>query len=341
MLNSQPRHYCHVDPTAKARLVVVIDTEEEFDWSSDFSRSNTSVKAMRWIHRVQDMFDAYNITPVYVIDYAVASQSEGYRPLQELQASGRALIGAHLHPWVNPPFTEPVNRRNSFPGNLPRALEAAKLQVLGDCIGEHFGSRPVIYKAGRYGVGPSTAAILEEQGYEVDVSLCPHMDYSAEGGPNFIQSTVRPYWFGERRSLLELPLTIGFTGILRHWGTALHGLASQAPLARLHAVGVLARLGLVNKAWLSPEGYHTSEHIQLVRALHRDGVRIFTFAFHSPSVEPGHTPYVQSQDDLEAFLARCRRFFDFFMGELGGRPTTPLELKEQLALSYGMSSREA
>jgi hypothetical protein len=341
MLNPQPQLYCRSDPADKARLVVVIDTEEEFDWSSPFSRSNTSVQAMRWIHRAQDIFDAYHITPVYVIDYAVASQAEGYRPLQEIQASGRALIGAHLHPWVNPPFTEPVNHRNSFPGNLPRAVESAKLQVLGDCIGEHFGSRPVIYKAGRYGVGPNTASILEEQGYEVDVSLCPHMDYSAEAGPNFTRSTVWPYWFGTQRALLELPLTIGFTGLLRHWGTALHGLASQTPLNRLHAVGVLARLGLLNKVWLSPEGYLTAEHITLVRTLHRAGVRIFSFAFHSPSVEPGHTPYVRSQHDLETFLACCRRFFEFFMGELGGQPSTPLELKEQLAMPCGMLQQEA
>jgi hypothetical protein len=341
MLNPQPQSYCHIDAAGPAQLVVVIDTEEEFDWASAFSRSNTAVGAMRWIHRVQDIFDAYHIIPVYVVDYPVASQPEGYRPLQELHASGRALIGAHLHPWVNPPYAEPVSRYNSFPGNLPPALEAAKLQALSDCIGEHFGSRPVIYKAGRYGVGPHTAAILEEQGYEVDVSLCPHMDYAAEGGPNFRYSTIWPSWFGRQRMLLELPLTIGFTGLLRAWGSTMYGLASQAPLARLHAVGVLSRLGLLNKVWLSPEGYLASEYITLVRTLYRDGVRIFSFAFHSPSVEPGHTPYVRSEHDLEVFLASCRQFFNFFMGDLGGHPTTPLALKEHLTMSCGMFPQEA
>ena len=90
MLNPQPQSYCHIDPAEPAQLVVVIDTEEEFDWVSDFSRNNTAVGAMRWIHRVQDIFDAYHIIPVYVVDYPVASQPEGYRPLQELHASGRA-----------------------------------------------------------------------------------------------------------------------------------------------------------------------------------------------------------------------------------------------------------
>jgi hypothetical protein len=109
----------------------------------------------------------------------------------------------------------------------------------------------------------------------------------------------------------------------------------------VHAIGALAQLGILNKVWLSPEGYLTAEHIQLVRTLHRDGVRIFAFAFHSPSVEPGHTPYVQSQHDLETFLECCRRFFDFFMGELGGQPTTPLELKEHLAMPSNMLQQES
>ena len=64
--------------------------------------------------------------------------------------------------------------------------------MLSDCIDEHFGSRPVIYKAGRYGVGPHTAAILEEQGYEVDMSLCPHMNYAAEEAPIFCTARSGP-----------------------------------------------------------------------------------------------------------------------------------------------------
>jgi hypothetical protein len=332
--------YCQTDPTERPSVVVVIDTEEEFDWSSNFSRNNTAVLSMRCIGRLQDIFDEYHITPVYVIDYPVAAQPEGYRLLQEIHASNRCLIGAHLHPWVNPPFEESVNHYNSFPGNLPRALEAAKLQVLSDRIGELFDRRPTIYKAGRYGIGLHTADILEEQGYEVDLSVCPCMDYSAEGGPDFTHRSAWPYWFGRRQRLLGLPLTVGFAGLWRRWGSIVHSLASRPALRRMHAVGALARLGLVDKIWLSPEGYSSIEHIKLVRALYRDGLRVFSFAFHSPSVEPGHTPYVRSQRELEVFLARCRDFFEFFMGELGGQPTTPLELKQRLTASGGTLHRE-
>jgi hypothetical protein len=326
MLNPNPADYCRVGLAEMPRLVVVVDTEEEFDWSAPFSRENKSVQAGRGVDRMQRIFDEYHIMPTYVMDYPIVSQPEGYRPLQGIHASGRCQIGAHLHPWVNPPFEEVVNQRNSFPGNLPLSLEAAKLKILSECIAEKFGVRPAVYKAGRYGVGPHTAEILEQEGYEVDMSVCPHMDYSYEGGPDFTMSSALPYWFGRRR-LLELPLTVGFAGILKDWGPALHRAATRPAMTALHAPGILARLGLVNKVWLSPEGYRSKELIALVRALLRDGLRTFSFAFHSPSLECGHTPYVRSELEREKFLSRCRKFFDFFMGDVGGICTTPLELK--------------
>lgn len=320
---------CDLPLSARPQLIVVIDTEEEFDWSKDFSRSNTSVKAMRHIERVQGLFDRFGITPVYVVDYPIVSETDGYALLQEIHSSGRCIIGAHLHPWVNPPYEEEVSRHNSFPGNLSPRLEAAKLARLRERIGERFGVAPVVYKAGRYGVGPCTAQILLDQGFEVDLSVCPFMDYSCEGGPDFSGYSYVPHWISRGR-LLEIPLTVGFSGVLRKWGPTIHHLASAKMLAPCRPIGILARLGLVNKVWLSPEGFLSDEHIRLTQDLFADGLRVFSFAFHSPSVAPGHTPYVSSQRDLDKFLARCEQYFEFFLGKLGGCPTTPLGLKQEL-----------
>src|SRR5262245_50286164 len=118
MLNVKSNYYCHIDPILTPRLVVAVDTEEEFDWSKGFSRDNIAVHSMRHIGVIQKIFDEYGITPVYLVDYPIVAQADGYQPLQEIHRAGRCLLGAHLHPWVNPPFAESVNGRNSFPGNL-------------------------------------------------------------------------------------------------------------------------------------------------------------------------------------------------------------------------------
>lgn len=334
MYYPQPREHCQLPPPIPPQLLVVIDTEEEFDWSTEFSRGNTSVRCIRSIRKIQDIFDEYGITPVYVIDYPVASQPDGYLPLREIFTDNRCVIGAHLHPWVNPPFEEEVSRHQSFPGNLSHELEYEKLRILGECIEDKFGHRPVIYKAGRYGTGPHTAQILEALGYEADVSVMPSMDWTEEGGPNFTDASSWPYWFGQDRNLLEIPVTAGYTGLLNTWGATLHRQANRPTLQSLHAVGILARLGLVDKIRLSPEGFTIHELKRLVSTLLKEeGLNIFSLAFHSPSVEPGKTPYVSSQRDLEIFLDCLRNFFDFFFSELGGRATTPLELKDRLCVS--------
>jgi hypothetical protein len=85
----------------------------------------------------------------------------------------------------------------------------------------------------------------------------------------------------------------------------------------------MSRLNVVNKIMLSPEGSTLAEMQTLTRTLLRDGMRTFSLTMHSPSVQPGCTPYVRTAADLDAFLNRVRDYCDFFTGELGGSADTP------------------
>src|SRR3546814_10915120 len=60
----------------------------------------------------------------------------------------------------------------------------------------------------------------------------------------------------------------------------------------------------------------------------RSGHRLFSFTYHSPSLQPGNLPYVQSDSDLRVFLDRFEAYFDFFFGEVGGRAITPLGFRD-------------
>ncbi|MGB0630946.1 MAG: polysaccharide deacetylase family protein [Alphaproteobacteria bacterium] len=306
-------------------LMVVVDTEEEFDWAKPFYRDQVSTSAIASQQRAHRIFDKYGIRPTYVIDFPVASQASGYGPLKELFDDGKCQIGAHLHPWVCPPHDETVNNRNSYPGNLPRDLEKQKLARLTDEIAERFGERPVVYKAGRYGVGPNTADILAELGYKIDASVVPWTDFRIDEGPDFRHCGAKPYWFGSA-GLLEIPLSAGFTGVLS--GTGWTGWNTvNTPLGRrLRLTGLCSRLRLLDRLILTPEGITHEEHKRLTRTLLRSNHRLFSFTYHSPSLEPGFTPYVRNDDDLAVFLDRFDRYFDFFVNEIGGRPTTPDEV---------------
>ena len=312
-------------PDLPPQLLVVIDTEEEFDWQAEPDSGADAVTAMDQIGRVQDIFNEYGITPCYVIDYPIASKPGGYQKLREYVQQGLCEIGAHLHPWVNPPVSENLTRVNTYPGNLPADLEREKLACLRDTIQKNLGVVPVAYKAGRYGFGPNTGRILEELGFRMDLSVCPPLDSRADGGPDYRRYDAWPFWFGSgSHALLEIPCTGGFTG----WaGTAALPLYKGAlALKKWRAPGILSRMGAVDRLMLSPEGFTSAEHIRLVKSLHGQGLRTFTWSFHSPSVVPGNTGYVQTEAQLAEFLDRFRRFFDFFLNDLGGQATTPTRL---------------
>lgn len=309
-------------PEGPPLLIVVVDTEEEFDWARPLARENrgvTNIKAQERAHRI---FERYGIVPTYVIDHPVATDPGGYRPLGELLADRRCEIGAHLHPWVNPPFEEEVSNRNSYPGNLPAALEREKLSRLTDAITERFGFRPIVYKAGRYGVGPATAATLDALGYEIDASVVPITDFSPQEGPNFNHCGAQPYWFGAGRRLLEVPLSVTCVGALERYAAAVYPLIARPSGQKLHIPGVFAKLGLLERLKLTPEGVDAAEHRALTDAMRARGQRVFSFTYHSPSLAPGNTPYVRDEAGLRRFLDTFERYFDHFFGTLGGRATT-------------------
>ncbi|MFQ5783238.1 MAG: polysaccharide deacetylase family protein [Alphaproteobacteria bacterium] len=333
MLNPDARSVVDIPASSAPRLVVVVDTEEEFDWSRPLSRANTAVGATRHQARAHRVYERYGVRPVYVVDYPIATQEAGYRPLREFCEDGLCEIGAHLHPWVNPPFDEEVSAHNSYPGNLPRGLEREKLRRLTAAIEENFGVRPVTYKAGRYGVGPATGDILAELGYEIDTSVVPAADMRRDFGPDFRRCGAKPYRFGPGGRLLEIPLSAGFFGCLSRAGPALYPALTGAPGARLRLPGVFARLALLEWSKLTPEGIDHAEHRRLTEALFATGHRVFCLAYHSPSLEPGNTPYVRSDDDLAVFLARIERYLDYFFNELGGRPATAREIRGMVGAS--------
>ncbi|HEX8482596.1 MAG TPA: polysaccharide deacetylase family protein [Allosphingosinicella sp.] len=304
------------------RFTVFCDTEEEFDWAKPRSRDNRSTTHMAAMPDLQERFRRRGVKCVHLVDHPIATDPRSIAMLREWLEREEISIGTQLHPWVNPPHDEEVNTFNSFVGNLPKKLERAKIENLTDTIDAAFGRRPTVYRAGRYGVGANTASLLRDAGYEADVSVRALHDYSDEGGPDFSRVRPLPFRVGEG-PLVELPLSAAYVGPLRAGGRRVYRAAGRLPRGR----GILYRTGLLNRAALTPEGVPLAEALAAVRALIRDGVRWFSLSFHSPSVEPGHTPFVRTPDDLRSFHAWWDEMFDLFESQ----GIAPASIEETIA----------
>ncbi len=301
-------------------LVVVVDTEEEFDWTAPFDPASTGVANIACQSLAQRILDAHGVVPTYVVDHPVAATPTAAAVLRTIAEAGRCEIGAHLHPWVTPPAEGPVDARHSYPGNLPPALKRRKLEALTQAIVAGFGIRPVVYKAGRYGVGPATAGILREAGYGIDVSVVPHTDFSADGGPDFTTLPDRPFVIAP--GLIELPLSVHFAGALGGIGRRLYPRLAGQRGARLRLPGIASRLGLLERLRLTPEGHRFRDMLRQTRVALAGGTRLFMLTYHSSTLLPGATGYVRDTAERDHFLARLDGYCDAFLGQLGGRSST-------------------
>jgi hypothetical protein len=283
------------------RFVVFGDLEEEFDWGAPFSRDSTGTTAVAALPAANRRFVERGVIPTYVTDFPVAAQPASAAAVAAMVAADECDIGAHLHPWVNPPHEEDLSVANSFAGNLPEALERDKLAILTETLADAFGRRPIVYRAGRYGAGPNTHRILADLGYRIDSSVRACFDYRGEAGPDFTDHPIAPYWLDN--GLLEVPLTTCLAGPLGGWP----GLARSERLR-----GLFARSGLLNRIPLTPEGVPLAEARIAIETLLKRGTRLFSLSFHTPSVVPGHTPYVRDRQDLDRFWAWWDGVFDLF-----------------------------
>lgn len=314
-------------PDFGQRVLLTVDTEEEFDWRAPFQRDGYGLSHVTAIPRFQRVCEAIGAQPVYLVDWPIVSDPRAVDIIGDAVQRGTAEVGVQLHPWVNPPFDEELSVYNSFAGNLPPALEAAKFMRLRDAVEAAFGTPPLIYRAGRYGLGRNTAQLLQSAGIKIDTSVRPLFDYSNQGGPDYSHHPPAPYWVDEARALLELPITSTYLGPLRRMGPIIHRAQRHIPTL----FSGFSRFKLLERIALTPEGFSAAEALRGVDVALASGLPMLVLSFHSPSLAPGHTPYAATEAKVEALY----QWFEEIYAELNRRGVRSVTVREVIAATGG------
>ncbi|MEO1993935.1 MAG: polysaccharide deacetylase family protein [Planctomycetaceae bacterium] len=295
------------------RLIITVDTEEEGLWSGQFRMTGNTVQNIGRIPRFQALCDQLKIRPTYLVDAPVVQDCRASDILAEIHADGRCEIGAHLHPWCNPPLDDVYDQRETYLCNLPADLQQAKIEWLTIAIMERFGQRPVSFRAGRYGLDITGARLLEQNGYRVDSSVIPFTNYSAGGGPDFTDAPWQPYYVGDddlnhpetAGELLEVPVGVGFNRVNFSAAMTCQRIVARPAFRWLRLEGILDRLGIVRRIKLSPEQSDARAMKKLMDCYCAASKHpTMVMMFHSTSLSPGHSPYVRDERELDTFLRR-------------------------------------
>lgn len=299
------------------KLIITIDTEED-NWG-EYNLSRYSLENIKRIDRLQDLFDRFGVIPTYLVTYPVATDKRASSILKRIMREGRCEIGTHCHPWNTPPFEEERNARNSMLCNLPEDLQFKKIDTLHHEITRNFGKEPTSFRAGRWGFGESTARCLMRLSYKIDSSIIAFQNWDVYGGPDY--SNVFPgafswEWKNEPvaapyQELLEIPATAGYKqgnfALCEKLWKALDNQYAQ----KLHLKGILARLGALNKIWLSPETSNSSQMMMLTKTLMNEGYSTLNMFFHSTALKAGLSTFVKTQDDEARFLRSIEEYLVF------------------------------
>jgi hypothetical protein len=307
------------------RVLLTVDTEEEFDWRAPFRREGYGTSHVAAIPRFQAFCETIGAHPVYLVDWPIVHDAHAVEVIGDAVRRGTAEVGMQLHPWVNPPFEEEVSVTNSFAGNLPQELEAAKFTLLRDAIEAAFHAAPQIYRAGRYGLGPNTAALLKQAGIRIDTSVRPLFDYSDQNGPDYSNHPLEPYWVDPERQLLELPVTSAYWGPLRALGPLIHRVQRHVPTF----FSGFSRLRLLERIALTPEGVSAAEARRGIDLSINAGLPLLVLSFHSPTLAPGHTPYAKNEAEVEQLYG----WFEAVYAHLDARGVRSCTVAEILAAS--------
>lgn len=308
-------------------LIVTIDTEED-NWEH-YSATDNPVENIRKIVRLQSLFDMFGVKPTYLITYPVATNPTSVEILKKILEDGKCEIGMHCHPWNTPPFEEEINAYNSMLCNLPQPLVQQKLRVLHKAICENFDVTPVSFRAGRWGFSSAVAQTLCQLGYRVDTSVCPFVDWGQYHGPDFSCFQLHPYRFHPddiatprgNGVLLEIPATVGFLQNnferCQRWAR----LTETDFGKKLRLKGILSRLRLLNKVWLSPELASSDDMIRLAHRIRDMNYPCLNMSFHSNSLLASLSPFVQDKAGEEKFIHKIDEFLSFSAGA-GFKPVT-------------------
>jgi len=297
----------------EAACIVTVDTEGDNLWARP--RAITTRNAA-CLPRFQSLCERFELKPVYLTNYEMAMDGRFVEFARDALARGACEIGMHLHAWNSPPLvalTDDDFRHQPYLVEYPDAVMREKIRFMTRLLEERFGRGIVSHRAGRWAFDGRYAAMLIAEGYRVDCSVTPGVDWRPHagdprgaGGSDYRAFPAQPYFLDPadisrpaHGGLLEVPLTARASPLYRAlpW-------AYRVPLLR----GLANRLS-TGLRWLCPAESDLVTLLAVAREALAGGARHVEVMLHSSELMPGGSPRQRNGDDVERLYERLELLF--------------------------------
>jgi len=291
-------------------FIITIDTEGDDLWAKSWGSREITTRNAAYLPRFQSLCERFRFKPVYLTNYEMAMSDVFVEFARDVVARGACEIGMHLHAWNSPPL-DPLTDDDFFYHpyliEYPEQVMKEKIRTLTRLLEDRFDQEMVSHRAGRWAFDGRYAAMLLDEGYRVDCSVTPGIDWGGNpgdprgnGGSDYTAFPGRPYFLSPpdisapaSGGLLEVPMTTCSSGLYRKapW-------AYRVPLIRQAAHKVSPKL-----SWLCPspllEKHNLKAMLQVAHAARPDGAAHVEFMLHSSELMPGGSPSFRNASDIE------------------------------------------
>jgi hypothetical protein len=305
-------------------FIITVDTEGDDLWARP---RDITTRNSEYLPRFQSLCERFRFKPVYLTSYEMAMSETFVEFGRDVLSRGAGEIGMHLHAWNSPPLAPLTNddfRYQPYLIEFPEAMMKRKIRTLTRLLEDRFDQKVISHRAGRWAFDGRYAAMLIDEGYCVDCSVTPGMDWRGNpgdpggtGGSDYTAFPDRPYFLDPanisqptRGALLEVPMTIRTSGLYQSapW-------AYRIPLLRRAANTMAPEL-----RWLCPVQpalrasltRNFNAMLQLARGAATEGPAHIEFMLHSSELMPGGSPSFRTASDID----RLYEHLEILFGEL-------------------------
>lgn len=303
-------------------FLITIDTEGDDLWSAP--REITTRNA-DYLPRFQALCERYRFKPVYLTNYEMAMSGAFVEFARDVIRRGTGEVGMHLHAWNSPPvdpLTSDDFRFQPFLIEYPDEVMREKIKVMTRLLEDRFDRAMVSHRAGRWAFDGRYARMLMDEGYLVDCSVTPGIDWSStmgaphgNGGSDYSSFPAHPYFLDPADiaspaagGLLEVPMTIRPSPLYEKMP-----LAYRIPLLRRAANYVSPALGwlcAVQGSIRAPVQRHLDVMREVASAKRAESATHMEFMLHSSELMPGGSPTFQNESDIDRLYESLEALFE-------------------------------
>jgi hypothetical protein len=329
-------------------FLITIDTEGDNLWSRP--RRPTTRNAS-YLDRFQELCERYRQRPTWLTNYEMIMTPTFRRFAVDVIARRTAEIGMHLHAWDTPPL-EPLTPNDAeahpFLIEYPAPLMREKIHGLTANLEDTLGIKMVSHRAGRWSFDERYVEMLLAEGYRVDCSVTPLVNWATtlgapdgRGGTDYTQFPHEPYWLDladisqpGKSDMLEVPVTIlpARPAVVDRLVRA----AERLP----HELGHLPRSAhraadrfFPKAVWLRPTGDNRQRLLDVVGRVVAEQLPHAEFMLHSSELMPGGSPTFPDEAAIEALYGDLEALFEWIQHRF--RAATLSEFHMQMLGSRG------